>query len=60
MDMRDGHPAANVRGRPRASEVTKPHRWDSPAMKCASQMPDEDAIEIRELPDRKYDPGKIA
>ena len=49
--MRDGHPAAKLGGRPRTSEVTNPHHWDSPAARIGSQKHCEDAIGIPKLPE---------
>ena len=49
--MHDGHPAAKLSGRPRTSEVTKPHRRDSPAALNGSQKQFEDAIGIHNLPE---------
>lgn len=61
LDMRDGHPAAKLGGRPRTSEVTKPHRWDSPVARNGSQMNSEEAIGILKLPEGgQHFPGRKA
>ena len=60
LDMRDGHPAAKLGGRPRTSEVTKPHRRDSPVARSGSQMNSEEAIGIPKLPvDGQHLPSRM-